>query len=242
MNCCGGLVRGAGNRPPGQRRSAPDVVLFGSWADVAQLVEQSIRNRQVIGSSPIVGSSFSSHFQGGLLPIGPPNCPRTVRVQATHGRYEVVYVGMTGGPEAGMRSRLRRHHQRLGKRAWTHFSLFDVWENIPEVLAEATRGFQTGWLSDGISSCARARLTRWVGRKRTGLRLRPIEMPHVRRSTMNTTNARLGSRNSTREDRLARTRQRHGFEHDATGGFRSRRSRRAVKADGTSTPATIACR
>jgi hypothetical protein len=27
-------------------------------ADVAQLVEQSIRNRQVIGSSPIVGSKF----------------------------------------------------------------------------------------------------------------------------------------------------------------------------------------
>src|SRR5581483_5847832 len=26
------------------------------WADVAQLVEQTIRNRQVIGSSPIVGS------------------------------------------------------------------------------------------------------------------------------------------------------------------------------------------
>jgi hypothetical protein len=29
-------------------------------ADVAQLVEQSIRNRQVIGSSPIVGSILSS--------------------------------------------------------------------------------------------------------------------------------------------------------------------------------------
>ena len=28
-------------------------------ADVAQLVEQSIRNRQVIGSSPIVGSTKS---------------------------------------------------------------------------------------------------------------------------------------------------------------------------------------
>ena len=28
-------------------------------ADVAQLVEQSIRNRQVIGSSPIVGSTNS---------------------------------------------------------------------------------------------------------------------------------------------------------------------------------------
>jgi hypothetical protein len=32
-------------------------------ADVAQLVEQSIRNRQVIGSSPIVGSR-SSRFLG----------------------------------------------------------------------------------------------------------------------------------------------------------------------------------
>jgi hypothetical protein len=31
-------------------------------ADVAQLVEQSIRNRQVIGSSPIVGSSKFLRF------------------------------------------------------------------------------------------------------------------------------------------------------------------------------------
>ena len=38
------------------------VMVTGSYnrntADVAQLVEQSIRNRQVIGSSPIVGSNF----------------------------------------------------------------------------------------------------------------------------------------------------------------------------------------
>ena len=32
-------------------------------ADVAQLVEQSIRNRQVIGSSPIVGSRSFFCFQ-----------------------------------------------------------------------------------------------------------------------------------------------------------------------------------
>ena len=32
-------------------------------ADVAQLVEQSIRNRQVIGSSPIVGSIFSIAYR-----------------------------------------------------------------------------------------------------------------------------------------------------------------------------------
>ena len=33
-----------------------------SQADVAQLVEQSIRNRQVIGSSPIVGSTKFLRF------------------------------------------------------------------------------------------------------------------------------------------------------------------------------------
>jgi hypothetical protein len=43
------------------------VLVTGSYnrnrADVAQLVEQSIRNRQVIGSSPIVGSSNFFCFQ-----------------------------------------------------------------------------------------------------------------------------------------------------------------------------------
>src|ERR1043166_9264569 len=38
-------------------RAAPTGMLeYRVQADVAQLVEQSIRNRQVIGSSPIVGS------------------------------------------------------------------------------------------------------------------------------------------------------------------------------------------
>ncbi len=36
--------------------------LQSSQADVAQLVEQSIRNRQVIGSSPIVGSTKFLRF------------------------------------------------------------------------------------------------------------------------------------------------------------------------------------
>jgi hypothetical protein len=34
-------------------------------ADVAQLVEQSIRNRQVSGSSPLVGSSLSINIRAG---------------------------------------------------------------------------------------------------------------------------------------------------------------------------------
>jgi hypothetical protein len=57
-----------------------------------ELASSTLRNRQVIGSSPIVGSRFSNHFQSGLLLIGPPNCPRTVRVQIRPARA----IRMTG--------------------------------------------------------------------------------------------------------------------------------------------------
>ena len=46
-------------------------------------------------------------------------------------RYDVVYVGMAAGPKAGIRSRLMSHSRSKRKRKlWTHFSLFEVWENI----------------------------------------------------------------------------------------------------------------
>jgi hypothetical protein len=57
-----------------------------------ELASSTLRNRQVNGSSPIVGSRFSNHFQSGLLLIGPPNCPRTVRVQIRPARA----IRMTG--------------------------------------------------------------------------------------------------------------------------------------------------
>jgi hypothetical protein len=47
--------------PGASLRFAP-AHLESSQADVAQLVEQSIRNRQVIGSSPIVGSILSTAY------------------------------------------------------------------------------------------------------------------------------------------------------------------------------------
>jgi hypothetical protein len=50
------------NQVPGLFTVTFDDIYNRAEADVAQLVEQSIRNRQVIGSNPIVGSSklFSS--------------------------------------------------------------------------------------------------------------------------------------------------------------------------------------
>lgn len=42
-------------------------------------------------------------------------------------QYDVVYVGMAA--KGGMRARLKLH-RRKKKGHWTHFSLFEVWDNI----------------------------------------------------------------------------------------------------------------
>jgi RNase adaptor protein for sRNA GlmZ degradation len=43
--------------------------------------------------------------------------------------YEVVYIGMAGGPHAGVHGRLRDH---LKKKNATHFSVFEAHDNVSE--------------------------------------------------------------------------------------------------------------
>ena len=46
--------------------------------------------------------------------------------------YDVVYIGMAGGEKkAGIGGRLRSHKKHKPK-GWTHFSAFEVWDNIRE--------------------------------------------------------------------------------------------------------------
>lgn len=46
--------------------------------------------------------------------------------------YDVVYIGMAGGEKkAGIGGRLRAHKRNKPKE-WTHFSAFEVWDNIRE--------------------------------------------------------------------------------------------------------------
>lgn len=47
------------------------------------------------------------------------------------GAFNVVYVGMAGGEYAGIKGRLRRHEQSKAG-LWTHFSVYQVWDNIRE--------------------------------------------------------------------------------------------------------------
>lgn len=45
-------------------------------------------------------------------------------------KYDVLYVGMaSAGRRGGIRGRLTLHARRKG-RLWTHFSAFEVWDNI----------------------------------------------------------------------------------------------------------------
>ena len=45
--------------------------------------------------------------------------------------YNVVYIGMAGGEHASVRKRLKSHLGSKGDH-WTHFSVYQVWDNISE--------------------------------------------------------------------------------------------------------------
>lgn len=56
------------------------------------------------------------------------------------GQYKVVYVGMAGGPNAGMRAWVTRHTRKFKKVVWTHFPLFEVCDNIAEAEGRELEG------------------------------------------------------------------------------------------------------
>lgn|SRR5262249_7597984 len=45
-------------------------------------------------------------------------------------KYDVLYIGMARGERAGVGGRLRSHRRK--KSEWTHFSVYEVWDNITE--------------------------------------------------------------------------------------------------------------
>ncbi|MEO6293717.1 MAG: hypothetical protein ABIO88_13975 [Burkholderiaceae bacterium] len=53
----------------------------------------------------------------------------------------VVYIGLARGDKAGAKSRLRDHRSNEEKRdEWSHFSLFEVWDNISKQQVEELEG------------------------------------------------------------------------------------------------------
>ena len=53
--------------------------------------------------------------------------------------YDLVYIGMARGVQAGIRKRLRSHKKNKPD-LWSHFSIFEVWDNIREEEVEELEG------------------------------------------------------------------------------------------------------
>ena len=54
-------------------------------------------------------------------------------------RMNVVYVGMARGTTAGAKARLISHRKKKPN-LWSHFSVFEVWDNIPAREVEELEG------------------------------------------------------------------------------------------------------
>ncbi len=53
--------------------------------------------------------------------------------------YDLVYVGMARGAKTGIKRRLRSHKNHKHG-LWTHYSVFEVWDNIVEAEVEELEG------------------------------------------------------------------------------------------------------
>jgi hypothetical protein len=53
--------------------------------------------------------------------------------------YDLVYVGMARGKKSGIKGRLATHNRRK-RDLWTHFSVYEVWDNIREDEIEELEG------------------------------------------------------------------------------------------------------
>jgi len=67
--------------------------------------------------------------EANLVPHGTRGVYALLHHQPRRGKYNVVYIGMAA--TGGIRSRLTGHKKSKTK-IWTHFSLFEVWDNIAE--------------------------------------------------------------------------------------------------------------
>lgn len=52
---------------------------------------------------------------------------------------EVVYIGMARGEKTGVLGRIKTHRKTKAK-LWTHFSVFEVWDNISREQVEELEG------------------------------------------------------------------------------------------------------
>ena len=74
-----------------------------------------------------------------LVPIGTRGIYALYQKAADQDIYDLVYIGMSRGLSRGIPKRLRSH-RRNKPNLWSHFSVFEVWDNIRQEEVEELEG------------------------------------------------------------------------------------------------------
>ena len=74
-----------------------------------------------------------------LVPIKTRGIYALYQEQEDGKAYDLVYVGMARGKESGIRGRLSKHRTRK-RDLWSHFSVYEVWDNVREDEVEELEG------------------------------------------------------------------------------------------------------
>ena len=74
-----------------------------------------------------------------LIPIKTRGIYALYQEQSGGKAYDLVYVGMARGKASGIRGRLASHNKSK-RNLWSHFSAYEVWDNIREEEVEELEG------------------------------------------------------------------------------------------------------
>lgn len=86
-------------------------------------------------------AEFRPRDQTGLIPKGTRGIYALLRQRPKLRKFDVVYLGMAAGGKAGVRARLKAHSRSRRKGpVWTHFSVFEVWDNVRQDDIEELEG------------------------------------------------------------------------------------------------------
>ena len=104
--------------------SQPQGLVFGPVMPIAplRLVRRCVEfaPKDELGLVPRGTRGIYVLYRRRRVPRGAGNQPN---------RFDVVYIGLAAGARGGIRSRLASHRRNKGDE-WTHFSVYEVWDNV----------------------------------------------------------------------------------------------------------------
>jgi hypothetical protein len=81
-------------------------------------------------------AQWKSRSEINLVPSGTRGVYALLHLRPRIQKYDVVYIGMS--PRSGIRGRLKSHAKST--KIWSHFSIFEVWDNVSEAEVEELEG------------------------------------------------------------------------------------------------------